>query len=445
MEEHKNKTYHFVGIKGTGMSALALVLRQKGFEVQGSDIDKYIFTQRELELANVPIYPFQEENIKDDMVIIAGNAFPDTHIEISTALKKGLQVIRYHKFLGNFLTNYTSIAVTGSHGKTTTTGLLSHVFSGIEPTSYLIGDGTGHGEADAKFFSFEACEYRRHFLAYEPDYSIITNIDFDHPDYYKSIDDVFDAFQSFASQTKKAIVAYGDDPYLRKLKADVPIYYYGLEENDDFRAIDIERTTEGSKFTVTFKGSVIGEFKVPTYGMHNVMNALSVIAISYLEDFDMTQVAEEMLTFSGVKRRFSEKKVSDMVIVDDYAHHPAEIKVTIDAARQKYPEKEIIAIFQPHTFTRTIALLDEFAESLDHADHVYLCDIFGSAREDAGTVKIETLGDKISKGGEVIHLDNMSPLLDYRDSVAIFMGAGDVQKFETAYETLLSNTRPNTM
>jgi UDP-N-acetylmuramate--alanine ligase len=175
------------------------------------------------------------------------------------------------------------------------------------------------------------------------------------------------------------------------------------------------------------------------------MNALSVIAISYLEGLDMKKVAEEMITFNGVKRRFSEKKVADMILVDDYAHHPAEIKATIDAARQKYPEKEIVAVFQPHTFTRTIALMDDFATSLDLADQVYLCDIFGSARENVGEVKIEDLGQKITKGGDVVQLDDMSSLLNHEDAVVIFMGAGDVQKFEVAYERLLSNTIRNNM
>ncbi|MGX7014547.1 UDP-N-acetylmuramate--L-alanine ligase [Vagococcus silagei] len=445
MYDHKNKVYHFVGIKGSGMSSLALLLHQKGFKVQGSDVEKYFFTQRELEKENIKMFPFGEENITDDLVIIAGNAFPDNHIEIKTALKKGLPVIRYHKFLGDFIQNFTSIAVTGSHGKTSTTGMLAHVLSGILPTSYLIGDGTGFGDPDAKSFAFEACEYRRHFLAYSPDYAIMTNIDFDHPDYYESIDDVYDAFQNFGSQVKKGIVAFGDDEYLRKLDVEVPVYYYGTTTEDDFQARNVERTTTGSNFEVYYHDEKIGDFTVPAFGLHNVMNALGVIAITYLEKLDMAKVATELKTFNGVKRRFSEKIVNDMIVVDDYAHHPAEIQATIDAARQKYPNKEIIAVFQPHTFTRTIALLDDFAKSLDLADQVYLCDIFGSAREDAGTVKIEDLGDKISKGGNVVNVDNLSPLLDYHDAVMIFMGAGDVQKFEQAYEKLLTSTRKNTM
>ncbi|MDT2848460.1 UDP-N-acetylmuramate--L-alanine ligase [Vagococcus carniphilus] len=445
MEIHKNKTYHFVGIKGSGMSSLALLLHQKGFKVQGSDVEKYFFTQRELEKEGIKILPFSEANITDDLIVIAGNAFPDTHEEIQAALKKGLNVIRYHRFLGEFINMYTSIAVTGSHGKTSTTGLLAHVLSGIKPTSFLIGDGTGHGEREAEFFAFEACEYRRHFLSYQPDYAIITNVDFDHPDYYESIDDVFSAFQVFGEGVKKGIIAFGDDEYLRKIKTDVPVYYYGTTEEDDFQARNIERTTTGSSFDVFYEDKLIGQFTVPAFGFHNVMNALSVISISYLEGLDMELVAKELATFSGVKRRFSEKKVADTILVDDYAHHPAEIKATIDAARQKYPNKEIVAVFQPHTFTRTIALMDDFAASLDLADSVYLCEIFASAREDAGEVKIEDLGNKISKGGTVLSLDDMSPLLNHEEAVVIFMGAGDVQKFQVAYEQLLGNTIRNNM
>ncbi|HGF7540013.1 TPA: UDP-N-acetylmuramate--L-alanine ligase [Enterococcus hirae] len=443
--ENQNKLYHFVGIKGSGMSSLALVLHEQGLPVQGSDIEKYFFTQRDLEKANIKILPFDAENVQPGMTIIAGNAFPDTHEEIQRAKELGLEVVRYHDFIGDFIQNYTSIAVTGSHGKTSTTGLLSHMLTGIRPTSYLIGDGTGHGDPQAEFFAFEACEYRRHFLAYSPDYVIMTNIDFDHPDYYTSIDDVFTAFQSMANQVKKAIFAYGDDAYLRNLEADVPIYYYGVSEDDDIQARNIERTTTGSAFDVYHKDEFVGHFTVPAFGKHNILNALGVIAVAYFEKLDQEEVAKELLTFPGVKRRFSEKIVADMTVVDDYAHHPAEIKATIDGARQKYPDKEIIAVFQPHTFTRTIALMDEFAEALDLADKVYLCDIFGSAREEQGDVKIEDLGNKIKKGGQVIKEDNVSPLLDFHDAVIIFMGAGDVQKFEQAYEKLLSSTTKNVL
>ena len=445
MINHKNTTYHFIGIKGSGMSSLALVLHEKGFKVQGSDVEEYFFTQRDLEKAGIPLMLFSPENITEGLTIIAGNAFPDTHEEVVRARELGLEIIRYHDFLAQLIQNFTSIGVTGSHGKTSTTGLLAHVLSGIRPTSYLIGDGTGSGNDSAEFFAFEACEYRRHFLAYSPDYAIMLNIDFDHPDYYESIEDVFSAFQLMGEKVKKGIIAFGEDAHLRQLTVDVPVYYYGVEEADDFQARNIKRTTDGSAFDVYFRGEKIGHFVSPAYGQHNINNALSVIALCYLEGLPMAEVAREMLTFKGVKRRFSEKVRADMTIVDDYAHHPAEIIATIDGARQKYPEKEIIAVFQPHTFTRTIALMDEFSAALDLADRVYLCDIFGSARETQGSVKIEDLSNRITKGGQVIKEENVSPLLEHENAVIIFMGAGDVQKFERAYEKLLSTTTRNVL
>lgn len=439
----EKKVFHFVGIKGTGMSALALVLKDLGYEVQGSDIEKYTFTQRGLEKADIKIYPFSADNIHEGLTVIKGNAFDDTNIEIQKALDIGLEIDKYTDFLGELIKDYVSIGIAGAHGKTSTTGLLAHVLSGIENTSFLIGDGSGKGMKNSKFFVFEADEYRRHFLSYAPDYLIMTNIDYDHPDYFTGIDDVIDAFESEARKVQKAIFAWGDDPYLRKIKADVPIYYYGFKDTDNFQAINITRTTNGSSFEVLHDGESIGSFEIPMFGEHNILNSLAVIGVGYMEKLDTKRIDEELQTFHGVKRRFSEKKVSDMVIIDDYAHHPQEIKATLDAARQKYPDRKIIAVFQPHTYTRTLALMDDFAESLDLADKVYLTDIFGSIREKHGNITSADLGNKISKGGDILKLEDMSPLLNYDNAVAVFMGAGDVQKYEIEYEKLLSTLSPN--
>ena len=436
-------TYFFVGIKGTGMSSLALILHDKGCKVMGSDIDKYTFTQRGLEQAGIKILPFNADNIKPGMIIVAGNAFNDDQEEIAKAKEMGLKVMRYPEVVEMIIEETTSIGVAGAHGKTSTTGLLAHVMSGVSPTSYLVGDGSGKGTPDARFFVFEADEYRRHFVAYYPDYTIMTNIDFDHPDYFTGIDDVCDAFETLARQTKKGIFAWGEDKNLRKLNANVPIYYYGTEDNDDFVAKNIKRTTTGSSFDVYFHDQFLGNFETHLFGEHNVLNTLAVIAVSYFEKIDLGKVKQELLTFKGVKRRFTEKTVADMVIIDDYAHHPHEIRATLDAARQQYPNKKLIAVFQPHTFTRTIALMDDFAKSLNIADQVYLTDIFGSIRENSGNVSSADLGKKITKGGEVLKLDNMSPLLDYHDAVVIFMGAGDIQKYERVYEQLLSELSLN--
>lgn len=438
-----NSTYFFVGIKGTGMSSLALILHDKGCKVMGSDIDKYTFTQRGLEQAGIKILPFDKENIKPGMIIVAGNAFDDDQEEIARAKELGLKVLRYPELVEMIIEETTSIGVAGAHGKTSTTGLLAHVLSGVSPTSYLVGDGSGKGTPDARFFVFEADEYRRHFVAYHPDYTIMTNIDFDHPDYFTGIDDVCDAFETLAKQTKKGIFAWGEDEHLRKLNANVPIYYYGVKDDDDFIAKNIKRTTSGSSFDVYYHDEFLGNFETHLFGEHNILNTLAVIAVSYFEEINLDEIKKQLLTFKGVKRRFTEKKVADMVIIDDYAHHPHEIRATLDAARQQYPDKKLIAVFQPHTFTRTVALMDDFAQSLNIADKVYLTDIFGSIRENSGNVSAADLGKKITKGGEVLKMDDMSPLLDYHDAVVIFMGAGDIQKYERVYEQLLSELSLN--
>lgn len=425
--------YHFVGIKGAGMSSLAQIMHDLGHEVQGSDIEKYVFTEGALKNKGIKILPFSVDNIHEGMVVIQGNAFPDTHEEIVRAHELKLDVIRYHDFLGQVINQYTSVAVTGAHGKTSTTGLLSHVMNGDKKTSFLIGDGTGMGLPGSDYFAFEACEYRRHFLSYHPDYAIMTNIDYDHPDYFKNIDDVASAFQEMANNVKKAIIAWGDDEHLRNLKADVPIYYYGLSKNDDVYADNIQITENGTQFDVYINGEYYDQFLTPQYGNHNVQNALAVITISYLEKMDVNNIKEALETFGGVKRRFNETFVSKQVLVDDYAHHPREISATIETARKKYPNKDVVAVFQPHTFSRTQAFLDEFADALSKADHVFLCEIFGSIRENTGELTIQDLINRID-GSALIDENRIDVLEKFDNAVILFMGAGDIQKIQRAYE-----------
>ncbi|MCE4956370.1 UDP-N-acetylmuramate--L-alanine ligase [Macrococcoides caseolyticum] len=428
--------YHFVGIKGSGMSALAHILFDMGEQVQGSDIEKEFFTEIALRDKGIVILPFDADNIKEGMTVIAGNAFGDDHEEIVRARELGLTVTRYHDFLGKFMGEYTSVAVTGSHGKTSTTGLLSHVMNGDKKTSFLIGDGTGMGLPDSEYFAFEACEYRRHFLSYSPDYAIITNIDFDHPDYFASMSDVFNAFQEMTKKVKKAIVACGDDAHLKDLKTAIPIYYYGFDEHNKVIAKNVETVESGTKFDVYIDGTFLDTFKTPMFGNHQVLNALAVITICYLEALDMKLIKDALATFGGVKRRFSEKKFGSQILIDDYAHHPTEIKATLESASKKYPNKDIIAVFQPHTFSRTSAFLQDFADSLKVADKAYLCDIFGSARETSGELTIKDL-QVLIPGAALISESNVNELHQHENSVIIFMGAGDIQKVQKAYENLV--------
>ncbi|MDN7246039.1 UDP-N-acetylmuramate--L-alanine ligase [Planococcus shenhongbingii] len=428
---------HFTGIKGSGMSPLAQIMHDMGEQVQGSDIEKYFFTEDRLHERGITILPFDENNIHENMTIIAGNAFNDNHPELVKARELGATIIRYHEFLGDLMKQYVSVAITGAHGKTSTTGLMAHILDGYKPVSYLIGDGTGFGKANSHFFVAEACEYRRHFLAYHPDYAIMTNIDFDHPDYFGGIDDVFRAFEEMAQQVKKCIIACGDDEYLQRIQAPVPVVYYGFGPENDFQATNVIKTTTGTTFDVVIRNEFFHTFTIPMFGDHAILNALAVISLCHYENIPADIIQQQFSDYSGVKRRFTQTEVGGHILIDDYAHHPTEIRATLQSARQKFPDRELIAIFQPHTFSRTQTFLQEFADSLREADHVYLCDIFGSAREAAGVLTIHDLEVKI-EGSHFLQIDNMAPLLSHDKGVFIFMGAGDVTKFQEAFEKLIT-------
>ncbi|CAG7650031.1 UDP-N-acetylmuramate--L-alanine ligase [Paenibacillus allorhizosphaerae] len=422
-------TFHFIGIKGSGMSALAQILSDLGHQVQGEDIESFLYTQAPLEARNIPLYPFGEAPLSSTMQVIASNAFDDNHPSIIRCQQLGMAVHRYHHFLGERIKGYTSVAITGAHGKTTTTGMITHALHGCEPVCSLIGDGTGTGVSGARLFVFESCEYKRHFLAYQPDIAVITNIDFDHPDYFKDIDDVRSAFEAMAALTGKQLVVCGDDPQIRMLQTDTNILYYGFGADNDLRATNLIVTNNGTAFDVSYKDKRIHQFDIPSFGKHNVLNALAVIGVALVLDQDMDMVKSRLATFTGVQRRFTEKPWGTNIVIDDYAHHPSEIRATLEAVRSKYPQKKVVGIFQPHTFSRLEKLMDDFALSLQDADDVFLCQIFGSARESAGTVSIDDLRTRIPNARLVS--DNItSDMSAYNDSILVFMGAGDIQKYQ---------------
>ena len=433
----KNKQIWFIGIKGTGMAALALVLKDLGFDVAGSDIAKYTFTQEPLIKAGIKISSFAAENIKDNgQVIVKGNAFKADNVEVQACESKNVTWQSYPDTVEEIIKMHTSIGVSGTHGKTSTTGLLAHVLGEAAPTSYLIGDGEGKGVKNSRFFVYEADEYRRHFLAYHPDYQIMTNIDFDHPDYFKDQSDYTSAFQTAARQTQKGLFVWGGNSRLKQLKADCPKYTYGFDSDDDFQAVAITRSTHGSSFTVLNHGQNIGHFTIHLFGDHNILNATAVIAVAYTEKIPLADIQQGLLTYQGAKRRFSEKDFKDIKIIDDYAHHPTEMRATIQAARQKFPDKRLVVVFQPHTFSRTKKYASDFEEILRGVDKAYITPIYASAREKSGDITSDDLVAKIP-GAEVIDLDNIADLAQNKDSVIVFMGAGDITKYEDALEKLL--------
>ena len=420
--------YHFIGIKGSGMSSLAQIAYDMGHEVQGSDEETYFFTQEKLEQRNIPMFYYGAENIKEGYDVILGNAFDETHVEYRRAKELGLKTYTYSQFLGKLLSEIPSIAVTGAHGKTTTTTMVSNIFKHNHITSYLIGDGTGHGEKHSEFMIAEACEYYRHFLAYHPDYAIVTNIDFDHPDYFNDEHDMFDAFQSFVNQVKNTVVICGDDRLASQLKpTTAKTIKYGFNEGNDYQIKNVQTTSEHSKFDVYKNSELLGTFTMAVFGLHDISNATSAIALADINGISVEKIQESLDQYKPAERRFSEHKIGNNVIVDDYAHHPSEIKATIDSARRKYEGKEVIAIFQPHTYTRTAKFLNEFAESLETADKVFLCPIFASVREKEKIVGIEDL-QKVTKGAQIINSENDFDKLNFDNSVFLFMGAGNINK-----------------
>ncbi len=421
--------YHLIGIKGCGMSAIAQILHDLGHNVQGEDTDAHIFTQVPLEARNIPVYSFGSAPLRNGMNVIASNAFDDDHPSIVRCNRLGFSVKRYHHFLGEWMRGYTSIAVTGSHGKTTTTGMMAHAFGAVEPTCSLIGDGTGKGEPGARFFILESCEYRRHFLAYRPEIAVITNIDFDHPDYFADMEDVRSAFEEMASLVSGQIVMCGDDAQNRLLRTDRKTLRYGFGDPNDLRAAGLAGDCRGVSFDVFWRNTKLGKYSIPIHGRHNVLNALAVIGTALILDLNLDVIRNQLATFRGVKRRFTEKEWRSNVLIDDYAHHPSEIKATLEAVRSKYPGKKVVGVFQPHTFTRLEKLLDDFAVSLRDADDVFLCEIFGSAREQQGNVSINQLRDRIPNA-HLLTESTVADLLDYENSVLVFMGAGDIQKYQ---------------
>ncbi|MCW8106830.1 UDP-N-acetylmuramate--L-alanine ligase [Lactobacillus mulieris] len=432
----KTKQYWFIGIKGTGMASLALIMHDLGFNVAGSDIDMETFTQKPLEDKGIVIKSFNRDNITPAQVIVKGNAFKEENPEVAAALEMKVPMHSYPDTVEEIIQQYTSIGISGAHGKTSTTALLSHVLTEAAPTSYLIGDGEGRGVKDSRFFVYEADEYRRHFLAYHPDYQIMTNIDFDHPDYFKDINDTQSAFQSAADQTKKALFVWGDDPRLQKIETKIPKYTYGFKDSDDFQAYNVKKSTDGTSFSVKAHGKEIGEFKTHLFGDHNIMNSLAVIGVALTEEVPMEDIQKGLLTYGGAKRRFSEKDFGDITVIDDYAHHPTEMKATIQAAKQKFPDKKLVVVFQPHTYSRTKEFASEFIEILRGVDKAYITPIFGSAREMSGDISSEDLTSQIP-GSEVIDIANIADLTKNRNSVVVFMGAGDIEKYEDAFEKLI--------
>lgn len=432
--------YYMAGIKGAGMSALALLLSDLGYKIVGyDDAAEHRFTEDKLIERGIKIYTGPNDELDNETVVIYSPALRiDEHPELIKAKSMNLKIYEYEEYLGKLTKKYETICISGCHGKTTTTSMLSHIMQNILGCNYLIGDGRGHGDTSSEKFILEACEYRRHFLSYDPEYVVITNIELDHTDYYKSIEDMILAYQEFANKASKMVIACGEDRYTRYIDVNKPLYYYGIKDDNDIQARNIEYSNEGTSFDVFVEDEYYGHFDLPLFGKHMLLNALAVIAICHYERLEPKEVSKHLKTFKGAERRFKETIVGNNVLIDDYAHHPTEVKVTINAARQKYPDKKVIAVFKAHTFSRVEEFADEFASALNLADKAYVMDINYDREkpEDYPGITPYTIIDKLDNG-DYIEQGQASKLLEYDNAVILFMSSKEIYLLEEEYKKLL--------
>ena len=403
---------HFIGIGGISMSGLAEVLLGRGFTVTGSDAKASPLTESLEKKGAKVIIGQSADNIKNgtDCVVYTAAIHPDNP-EFKAAKEAGIPMLTRAELLGEIMQNYAlPIAVAGTHGKTTTTSMCSHILmtGGLDPTvsvgGILPSIGGNIRVGSSQNFITEACEYTNSFLSFFPKIELILNVDADHLDFFKDLDDIADSFHRFAKLLPEdgTLIINRDtakyDVVTEGLGCE--ILTYSLEGEADYTAADICYDERGcGTFTCLEKGQDIGRFELKVPGVHNVSNALAAIALGRKAGLQPPVIAEGLAGFTGTERRFEYKGTAcGAVVIDDYAHHPTEIAATLKAAKN-YPHKRLIVAFQPHTYSRTKALLKEFAEALSAADEVVLADIYAAREKNTYGISSADLGEELRKNG----------------------------------------------
>lgn len=443
----KKARIHFIGIGGISMSGFALLLNEKGFEISGSDWHETALTQK-LEKAGIKVFYGQEEkNITKDIdLVVYTAAVKEDNPEYVQARRLEIPMMERAQMVGQVMKNYpSSIAIAGTHGKTTTTSFASHLFleGELDPTisvgGILKAIGGNIRIGNSPNFITEACEYTNSFLKFYPTVEIILNIEEDHMDFFKDINDIRNSFRKFAKLVPESgtIIINADIDKYEEIVEGLPakVLTYGLKNpNADFTAKDISFDEKGcGSFTLVQNGEEKERYQLSVVGEHNISNALSCIALASIYGLDKDIIQRAFKAFTGTDRRFEYKGNKDgITIIDDYAHHPTEIDATIRAA-QKYPHKDLWVAFQPHTYTRTKAFLDDFAKSLSHADKVILADIYAAREKDPGDISSKDIADRIEKlGTEVHYLGDFDSIQNFIEKnlvngdLLITMGAGNI-------------------
>lgn len=456
---------HFVGVKGVGQTALAIIAKEAGFEVTGSDIENDFITDEVLLKHEVkPQIGFSQSHITDqDMVITTGAHGGFDNIEVKEAKRKNIKVLTKGEAVGLFMSgkifgrDFTGISVAGSHGKTTLTALISTIFkkASLDP-SFVVGTGeipslnsSGH-LGKGKYFIAEADEYATEpkydktpqFLWQFPKIAVFTNIELDHTDVFENIDSVRKAFLKFTNNFKDGLlVACGDDEQIKLLLKDYggKVITYGFSPSNDFVLEKVSVSGYKTFFWPKTKDISLGEFSLEVPGEHNALNALGATVVALEAGLSPDMIRTALPAFVGTKRRFEYvgKLSSGALCYDDYAHHPTEIQATLKAFKESYPANKLVCIFQPHTYSRTKELFEQFSRSFSLADKIIISDIFPSARETIDdSVSSKLLTESVSKNHrDALFLPKSSDVVEYLGqnkfddkTIIVSMGAGDIYK-----------------
>jgi UDP-N-acetylmuramate--alanine ligase len=430
---------HFIGIGGAGLSAIARVLMGLGYCVSGSDQVASALTAALAEEGATVYVGQRAGQVTGADLVVVSSAVPADNIELVAAQVQGIPVVGRADFLGQLTAGRVTVAVAGSHGKTTTSGMIATLLlvAGQDP-AFIVGGQIAHLGTNARVgsgpFVIEADEYDRTFLGLRPTMAVVTNVEHDHPDCYPTFDDFRAAFAAFVELMPDdgVLIVCADDPGARELGERVTaqgkaVVWYGLAEEANWRAVDVQPNAAGGcDYVALAAGRSGGLVRLRVPGIHNVVNSLAVLAVADRLGVPFTTVTQALRTFRGMGRRFEIKGVADGVtVVDDYAHHPTEIRATLAAARGNYPGRRIWAVWQPHTFSRTRTLMDDFAAAFADADHVVVTPIY-AARETANLP-----AGRVSSADVVARMDHANAHLvanldEAVDLLVASVGSGDV-------------------
>lgn len=448
--DNKNKCYHFIAIGGVGQSALAKILAIKGFNVSGSDIVESKYTKALQELGVKISIGQKKENIKENQIVVLSSAIKEDNPEFIEAKRLNLPLLHRSDVLKLISEQYeTFIGFSGTHGKTTTTSLCSYILEKINAhPAYASGgiisglDTNANAYPDSKIFVAELDESDGTIVKYKPDYIVINNLEPDHFDFYKNGEkDLLNQFHKFFENLKPTSKIFiniddeGNKHFLNSINSKNLITYSIKDNSADYFASDIELNPTYNSYKLYYKGELKGEIKTGLLGVHNVINSLSVIAVLMELGFNLDEIKKPLSEFQGAKRRFETVfSNSDIKIIDDYAHHPTEIKATLSSAKKQAENKRIVAIFQPHRYTRLKALWDEFLNSFDLADILFVVETFSAGDKFDPEFNSEKFSEiikhkcvKYIKGSMNEAAEEISKYIK-KDDFILTIGAGDVTK-----------------